>query len=342
MHYFQLQQELKQGGCQPLYLLYGTETLLMNRMVREMEQQIIPGEERDFNIQRYDCMQDSIQSILEDADTFPMLGERRFLHVSNALFFTAQHVTYKVEHNLEQLLQYLSQPAPFSIIVFTLPQVEKLDERKKIVKMFREKGSIVQFQPLKEAEISQWLKNEAEQYGKELRGDATEALMIACKNSLAQMEMEMEKLTLYTGERSYITGEDVRTLVPRSLESDVFALANHLFKREWEAVFRTYYDLLQFQESPLKLFALLARQVRLVLYAQGFMQQGYGERQIAQRLKLPTFVIRSLMQYARQYKEVELRQALIMIAQLDYEIKTGQTDEKLAIERFIFHFQEVS
>ena len=134
-------KQIKQKEIAPIYLLFGTEAFLINETKKLLLTQIFDEEEMDFNFTAYDLEETPIEMALEDAETFPFMGERKVLFLHNPPFLTSEKTKGKVEHNLSKSWKtYLNERAPYSVIVFSAPY-EKLDERKRLFKDIKKTGS---------------------------------------------------------------------------------------------------------------------------------------------------------------------------------------------------------
>ncbi|MDV2888092.1 DNA polymerase III subunit delta, partial [Alkalihalophilus pseudofirmus] len=82
-------------------------------------------EEKDFNFAVYDLGETPIEIAIEDAETFPFLGERKVIFLHNPTFLTSEKTKDKVDHDLSRFESYLQQPAPYTVMVVSAPY-EKL------------------------------------------------------------------------------------------------------------------------------------------------------------------------------------------------------------------------
>lgn len=101
--------------------------------------------------------------------------------------------------------------------------------------------------------------------------------------------------------------DDVRKLVARGLEQNIFELINKVVNRRRTEALQIFYDLLKQNEEPIKMMALIANQFRLILQTKYFSRQGYGQKQIASNLKVHPFRIKLAIDQARLFSETELK-----------------------------------
>jgi DNA polymerase III subunit delta len=322
--------KIKNHHLSPLYLLYGTESFLLTETYELLIRTVLTEEEREFNVSVCDCEETPVQTALEDAETFPFLGEKRVIVVKNPYFFTAEKEK-EITHDLKKLESYIMSPSPFSIVVF-VGAYEKLDERKKITKLMKEHAEVLVATPLSEKELREWMMERAQQSGATMEENAVDALLQLAGTNLMTLANELDKLALFVGPGGIIRQETVEKLVSRTLEQNVFVLVEKVTKRQIDEALQVFYDLLENNEEPLKILALLANQFRLLYQVKWLAAKGYGQQQIASILKVHPFRIKLAMGQAALFSEEELMAAIRQIAEADYEMKSGAMDRQLIME----------
>lgn len=322
--------KIKSRRLSPLYLLYGTESFLLTETYELLIRTVLTEEEREFNVSVYDCEETPVQAALEDAETFPFLGEKRVIIVKNPYFFTAEKEK-EITHDLKKLESYITSPSPFSIVVF-VGSYEKLDERKKITKLMKEHAEVFIANPLTEKELRGWMMERVRQNGAMMEENAVDALLQTAGTNLMTLANELDKLALFVGPGGMIRQETVENLVSRTLEQNVFVLVEKVTKRQIAEALQVFYDLLENNEEPLKILALLANQFRLLYQVKWLAAKGYGQQQIASILKVHPFRIKLAMGQAALFSEEELMKAIQQIAEADYEMKSGAMDRQLIME----------
>ncbi|EME74942.1 DNA polymerase III subunit delta [Bacillus sonorensis] len=331
---FDVWKSLKKGDIHPVYCLYGKETYLLQETVQMIRQAVVDEETKDFNLSVFDLEEDALDLAVEDAETFPFMGERRLVVAKNPSFLTAEKKKEKLEHNLGALEAYIAQPAPYTVFVLLAPY-EKLDERKKLTKLLKKHAHMVEAKELNGKETADFMKSLAASEGKQIETEAAEELVILCNASLSAIAQEVKKLSTYIGDRDQIMLDDVRKLVARGLEQNIFELINKVVNRRRTEALQIFYDLLKQNEEPIKMMALIANQFRLILHTKYFSQQGYGQKQIASNLKVHPFRIKLASDQARLFSEQELKSIIEQLAVIDYEMKTGKKDKQLLLELFL-------
>jgi len=331
-------KKIKKKQFTPMYVLYGTEDFLINETKQLLINYALSEEEIEFNLSSYDLEETPIEVAIEDAETFPFVGERRLIFLNNPTFLTGEKSKSKIEHNLNKLEAYLKEPAPYSIIVFS-GAYEKLDERKKLTKELKRQGTVVEAKKLNEQELILWVKERVAINGVEIDDEAVHQLLTLSGTNLLMLTTEVDKLALYANGGKKIDVNMVEKLVSRSLEQNIFSLVDKIVQRKIEDAFRIYYDLLKQNEEPLKILAILAGQFRLIYQVKELARKGYGQQQIAGFVKVHPFRVKLAAGQARLFEDEELAQIMNMLADADYLAKTGGMNKEMILEMFLFRLQ---
>jgi DNA polymerase III subunit delta len=328
-------KQIKQREIAPIYLLYGTESFLINETKQLLLNQVLNEDEKDFNFSAYDLEETPIEVALEDAETFPFLGERKVIFLHNPVFLTAEKTKEKIDHNVSRLEVYLKEPAPYTVLVLSAPY-EKLDERKKITKELKRTAVTIEAKRLNEHELKNWIKERAKASGISFEPDALELLIAMVGTNMFMLTSEVDKLALYASEEKHIDVTLVEKLVSRSLEQNIFTLIEKVVQRKLEEALRIYYDLLKQNEEPIKILALLAGQFRLIYQVKELSRRGYGQQQIAGLLKTHPFRVKLAAGQAGKFTDEELTNLMTLLADADYQMKTGGMNKSLLIEMLLF------
>lgn len=327
-------KQMKKKQFSPIYLVYGPEPFIIKKTLATLLENALEENEVEFNVSQFDLEETSLHIALEEAETFPFMGERKVVILNNPTFLTAEKSKEKVEHNVQLLLDYIDNPSPFSILVIA-GQYEKLDERKKVTKQLKSKATVVEAAKLKDQELVKWIENQANQNGVQIDPNAIQALMETAGQNLLLLVNEIEKMALYVAEEKRITIQTVNELASKSLEQNIFTLIDFIMNRKTSQAIQLLQFLLRQNEEPIKILALMASQVRIMYVSKNMAQMGYGQQKIATHLKIHPFRVKLALDKARFFQEMELMTFLNHIAEADYKMKTGQMDKALLLELII-------
>nr|WP_204557101.1 DNA polymerase III subunit delta [Bacillus ectoiniformans] len=331
-------KEIERKQFSPLYLLSGTEAFLLNETKQKLLQHALTEEELDFNFSSYDLEETPIELALEEAETFPFMGERKLVFLHNPVFLTSERTKEKVEHNVKKLEQYIEDPAPYTILVFVAPY-EKLDERKKLTKLLKKTAVLAEAKKLGEKDLKVWIRDRASANQVQIDEDAIDRLLAMAGTDLMMLTSEIDKLSLYAQDQERITIEMVERLTARSLEQDIFSLVDKVVSRKMDEAFRIYYDLLKMNEEPIKILAVIANQFRLIYQVKELSRRGYGQQQVAGFIKAHPYRVKLAAGQARNFSDEQLALIMGLLAESDLQMKTGAMSKTMIIEMFLFKLQ---
>ncbi|QGP92482.1 putative protein YqeN [Neomoorella glycerini] len=324
MDWQELDRELEQGKIAPVYLFYGNESYLLERALKTLREKLVPAEAAAFDYQELDGRELSAGKIVLLATTLPALAPRRLVVVKDP----AAEILKAGEGDL---LAYLENPAPTTCLALAVNG--SIDKRLKLVKLIQQTGRVVEFLPLKAAELEKWLQREAREQGYNLHPAAARALAQAGGGDLRLARNELYKVMTYTGQPGTITPSDVEALVPAAAaEATIFQLVDALGNRNATLAINSLRRLLEKGEAPLSILAMLARQLRLIY--QYHLAADKGE--LAARLGVKPFVVQKVAAQARNFSLPAAGRALEELLKVDTGIKTGQGGAGPLLEKAIW------
>jgi DNA polymerase-3 subunit delta len=334
-----LLREWQKKQWAPIYLFYGEESFLIEESIRYLQKQM--GLETDsWGRQIFDLNETPLQQVIEEAETAPFLAEYRLVVAKNAYFLTGKKGKNKVTHEVEALLRYLESPLASSVLILVVPE-KQLDRRKKIVKALQKQARVVEFAALSERESLQWIQKRCRQKGVEITAAASQQLLTQVGPDLERLHQECVKCATYVGTEGVINEELITQLVPRTLEQNVFQLVSKMAERRIDQVLHIWHDLLLQKEEPIRIMALIIRQLRLMLYVKWLHGQQWSEQAIAKRLDSHPYPVKLAVRQGRAFRESELRTLFLGALQADEKMKSENCDRQLVVEQLFFQLDSL-
>ena len=317
-----------------IVLNYGAVNALIEKKSDEIINEYLNGERDEFNYVKYDLYEASISSAIEEALTLPFLSDKKVVHIKNAYLFTGEKVTNNINQNIDQLMGFLEQYDGETLVVFDVFN-EKLDERKKLVKTVKKNARLNKIDQMTEQEIKQWIKSYLNEQYKDIKEDALVEFIELTGIQFNIIKAELDKLILFVGDEAVINKQDVKDIVSRSLEQNVFLLTEYIQKGQKEKSINLLKDLINMKEEPIKLLALITSNYRLYYQCKILANKHYSEQQIAKTIGVHPYRVKLALRIVRKLSLERLLATIDICAETDFDLKSSYMDKVLILELFI-------
>lgn len=312
-----------------LFVIYGTERLLMDQRLQKLKKQYQCDDEM-MNFSSYDLSKDNMENVLEDIMIPPFLSDHKMIVIKNADFLTTKK--QKKDNQDGELfikcLDYLDENV--HLVIFH--DQKNFDERKKIVKSLRKNAQFFEIDTLNYYKVSDTTRKAIKSRNCTIDDDALELLLSRKGTNLIDIVNEVEKLCLYS---QHIDKTCVENLVNQPLDENVFDLTTAILNKDKEKMFSIYHDLMVLNEEPVKLIVLIGNSMRLLYQVKLLDRKGYNDQEIAKMLNVNPFRLKYVRKGGKEFQINELLKCLNELSLLDVKIKTGKIDKKLGLELFM-------
>lgn len=209
--------ELAKGTLVPVYLLTGEDLYRKNLIIQKIREILHPD---DFNFFSSEADKADLGEVLAMANTAPVFSDSRLLVLTG--------VEKLRKEPKEALIRYLDNPLPTTTLVLTHNDAKKMKTEKVLAEVCSDAGRVVNFDELKKEELSLWTREKLREKGLRADFDSADLLCESVGGDLNALENEIEKLYLYTLERTdkTLSTEDVLACIGFSKEENPFELSN--------------------------------------------------------------------------------------------------------------------
>ena len=308
-----------------VYVLYGKINYLIEKNLKKI---INESNVDEMNIIKYDLEQDSLTKVINDANSMSLFSEKKLIIVNNSFIFTGA-TKKNIEHNLDELEQYLNNINEDTVLIFIVNN-EKLDERKKITKLAKKVGYVKEYNDADTVSIVKVFLNDYS-----ISNELIKYLIERVGDSIPLLSSEIEKIKIYKNEDKNITKEDIDNLTVKSLEVNNFKLIDAIISKNKTLAYELYNERIKLNEEPIAIIIAIANQIRIMYQVKQLYLNGYTENNIAKILNIHPYRVKLAAQNSRKYSEELLINYLKKLANLDIDIKNGNIDKNLGLELFI-------
>ena len=323
-----INQDIKTGQFQQIYLLTGEEDYLRNQYKNRLKAALL-GAGDQMNLNLFQGKEAAPQSIIDMAETMPFLAERRVIVLDN---------TGLLKGAQEAFAEYLKEPAETAFFVISEKEVDK---RSRVYKAIRQKGYICEFKEQDENTLKKWIRQSVAKENKQIEEKALALFLNKTGTDMSGIKTEMEKLLCYCHKQDAITWKDVETVTTERITNRIFDMIRAVAERKQKQALDLYYDLLSLKEPPLRILALLARQFQMLLQVKGLKEKGHDSRYIGEKTGLQPFIAKKYMDQLAGFKTWMLRKAVEDCVQAEEDVKTGKLNDMISVELLIIKYSSL-
>lgn len=319
-----LNQDIKTGQLNHIYLLYGEEAYL-RKQYRDRLKEAIIGED-SMNYHYYEGKDISVGEIIDRAETMPFFAERRLIILENSGL---------LKSGGEQLAQYLQAPAETTYLVMVETEVDK---RSKLYKTIQSKGCAVEFAIQDESTLKRWVLGMMKKENKRISESALNELLEKTGTDMENIRKETEKLFCYCMDKEVITEADIEEICTKRITNHIFDMVSAIADKKQKRALELYYELLALKEPPMRILFLIARQFNLLLQVKELRQKGYQNKAIGEKVGLPGFIAGKYVTQASRFESADIREALEACVAAEEDIKTGKMNDTMSVELLIIRY----
>ncbi len=334
----ELATALSQQQVAPLYLVAGAELQLQDQ-ARQAFMKILTPEEAAMNFAEFDLEQNDISEAVGEANSLPFFGNKRLIFLTHPYFLQANKPSLKIEQDLNVFIDYLKHPQETTVLVIFAPY-DKLDRRKKITKLVEKTAITIDTAKLSYQKTLSTIQQQIKAAGFTITDAALKQLVQRCNNDYTLIISQLAKLYIFAMDQHHITLKAVTSLVPQTLDDNVFDLLNALLKGNLRQAEVHYQQLLLLKNDPIALTALAISQLRLLLQVKILTAQGMTAGKLANYLQVHPYRIKLAIQNEKEFSLAKLKQALTELFEMDYQMKSGQGDKEYLFELFMIRFTQ--
>lgn len=302
------------------YLIYGVDKYLIDKEIDK----IIKKNKIDNNsIIRYSLNEDSIDNILEDANTFNLFSDTKLIIVNDANIFTSSN-----DILTDKIINYLNNYNDKSYLVFTLLS-DKIDNRKKITKVMSDKGNVIDLNK-KEVDTN-YIISYLKENGYQINMSDVRMILNKVGNNLFSINNELDKLMLFKLEDKVIDKNSIDLLINENIDSSLFALVDSITNKDKNKMLKLYHECL-LESDPIMIINMLANKYILLYQVKRLISDGYSDDKIAKELEVHPYPVKLARNMCYSYSVKEILDIILKLANLDKDIKLGNVNGEVGLE----------
>jgi len=308
----------------------------------------------------------AMAKLREALQTLPFFGTAKVVWLQNCNFLGDERAasTQAVTESLASLAQELKDFAWQNVRL--LISAGKVDKRKAFYKTLDKLGSVEAFAGWSvddrdwADQAEAWARKGIRARQKEVSDEALAELLARVGPNARQLDNEIEKLSLYLGDREQIEADDVATICTRNKAARAFALGDALGDRDLPRLLRCLDESLwevklDPQKSEIGLLYGLIGKVRAMILLKEMLREGWVkpdmdynrfkaqlERVPAEKLPedkrfnplaINPYVLYKALPQVKRYSQAELIRAMELLFQCNHRLVSSSLDESLVLQQ---------
>ena len=280
----------------------------------------------DLNYSYFDMKEASYAEVELDLVSLPFFADEKIVILDHLLDLTTAKKRNLTDEDLKQFENYLENPSESTRLVIFAEG--KLDSKRRLVKLLKRDAQIVETTTPKEQDLKRYFSSQAQELGLHFLGDSLGQLLLKSGYDFGELQKNLALLQAYK-EDGQITLQDIKEVVPKSLQDNIFDLTQMILKRQIDQARNLVKDLRLQGEDEIKLIAILLGQFRMFSQVKIFSEEGQSESQIVASLselsgrKVNPYQVKFALRDSRRLSLSFLKQAMMTFIETDYTIKIG-------------------
>lgn len=312
-----------------IYLFTGTsEIFIKNRMNRIIQSYT----KLEKTIIKYDMETTALSTVLEDAITIPLLEDIKIIILKNPIFLTKASEASK--NDVKAFIKYLKSPNDTTVLMIDATNLA-IHQANEIYKVLKNVARIIDYPDPEEIEIKGWIVRSFDTNGIDIKDDALNLLLEYIGDDQPRLAGEIEKLVSYVGKNGTIRSSDIRLLVPKNVNNEIYQLIKAIIDQDLSQIHSIYDNLITHTKDSMTIISLISNKFKELLSTYRLLKFGYSQSDVAKFYNVSTGKAYYIVQEAKAFKISDLEYYIDKLAELDFQIKSGKIDKTVGLELFL-------
>jgi len=308
-----------------VYVIKGNDDVLVNSECDKLMDDLIAPEHRQMSLVNIDIDKTNIADVLDELRTLPFLSDKRVVLIKKADKF--------ISANRTVMESYFDNPSSTGILVLV---VRKWDSPWKLAKQLPKIGKLISVKAPTKGQLPRILVNYArEKYGKTLVINAARLLLELHGDNIVTLYNEIDKLALFADSDKAVNVSHIESLVANNRMFNAFAVISTVSAgNTGEAVNKLRKMFAEDKSTEYSVVGAFAYHFRKMFNARVMLDNRVHPSAIAKSLNIwydkdEFFIL------LKKLSLTQIAAVIQKLADIDYSIKTGAANAKIAIEKLV-------
>jgi DNA polymerase-3 subunit delta len=341
--------DVQGNKLRPAYVFVGDEVFFRKRCREAILKHLVPPDLRDFSVFDFDLAETDLSEVLDRARTPSLMAPFQVFFVRGVKMLFGRGSN---ENKLSAIEDYTKDPNPDALLIFVADHISIPADARRIDMTDRDRYEriresigrycvIVELARVEEGEAIRWLTEYCAGQQIKIETDAARELVDALGGDMMMISNELEKLTLYVGEKKRITLGDVETMVLSAKQRSLYELTDAISSKDRVRALQMLDAILSTgdgDDAAIGHLYMLAKTFRqmLVIVERNVRDQRMLWAALWQGFRVPPFAADDIIKQARRYKSKrELTRAIRLVAKADLALRSNPTSKRIVLEKLV-------
>lgn len=327
-----------------IIFLYGQDTFRSREKLKELKDKF--SRDIDKTMSSLDVLEGgniTMEKINEAVAAPSLFAKRRMVVLENIFLNKNKDLFTALETYLKK--KSSKQREDDTIIVFWQETGSEKLKTNSLFKYLSKEKHVQEFKPLNNSETISWIKKEGKKRSGDIKHQAAIELAGFFGNDLWQLSNEINKLINYKlgkkpglikdGQTVEIGPEDIKEMVRGTADENIFALTDAIATKNKSKALELFENEISAGVTEGYLIAMILRQFKILIQVSDAISKGMSARKIQNEFKLHPYVVQKSSAQAKNFTLTTLKSLYAETIDIDYQLKTDQTDAKTALTLMI-------
>ena len=314
---------LRRGGVTTspfVFLFVGKEKYLKERAINELCSRSLDSSSGELDYKVLHGSDTSADEIINSGKTMPFFSSKRLIVVKDFDKLSREDTS--------KVAAYIKNPNQHTCLIIDSDDASILEDEPSIARYAR----VLRFAPLSDNELSNWIKKYLSMQGKTIEDDALDILKESKGADLLALSRELDKLMTFIHKRKSITGDDVESLVGKSVVASAFDVASAIGDKNASKAISIVHELTLSGKKPYEIIGILSWFFKRVLKAKLLLDAGDTESSVGQKLRINRRSAEEFFTHVHSFSAQVLESKMKVLLDADLSIKRPRYSPALIME----------
>ena len=318
-------KEFKAKGAEGLYLLFGSESYLIDLWAKKIIKTVCKDESA---FQKLDGRKPDCDMLYNTTETLPFGASVK------CVLLDGVDASKLGKEQLDGLEEIFSDLNPACVLVVTgKPPLFDGANAKKLVKLAEKHGTAVELGTRGAAGLAAFIKSAAKKNGCEIETDVCKYILQICENDMHTLNTETAKICAFAG-GGKISKAHVDAVAAPKIEARVFDLSKNILSGNTKRALEILANLFYLRESPVAILSVLEMSFVDMYRARAARNEGKTAADVSQMFGYKSSY-RVQNAFSTRLSAGQLRKALNTLYDCDFKMKSTGMDDKILLEKAV-------